>query len=147
MKFSDKPRLLSCTDFDLSFISKFISPDSISGKISEASVSVVEMSNSFQWLLKRAPKVIPSAFSVDFISPKSKILKRPPTSPLKRHRTGPTRLLERISWIDRCRYDPEVVFPKYFANSRTRLSLMGTTEISAKSCDGCFGKMIRGFKV
>ena len=71
MKFLDKPRLISWTDF--SFRSKFIFPDSIRRNLSEASVSVVEMLNSFQWSPNRVTTVIPNAVLVDFISSKSSI--------------------------------------------------------------------------
>ena len=71
MKNLDKPGfLLAWNDFKLNFISKSILPDSIRGILLEVSVSAVEMSNSFQWSSNRAKKVIPSAFSVDFISSK-----------------------------------------------------------------------------
>ena len=99
----DKPKLLPRSGFELSSRLKSILPDSIRGKLFEVSLSIVEMSNSFQWSSNCIPKVIPNAFSGDFISSKSLISKWPSTLSLKDHRTGPTRLSERISWIDRCR--------------------------------------------
>ena len=76
IKSLDKPGLLSRGNgFNLNLRSKCILPDSIRGKLLEVSVSVVEMSNSFQWSSNRAPIVIPNAFSVDFISSKSRLLR------------------------------------------------------------------------
>ena len=75
MKFQDKPNSEFLPSCDLGFRSKSILPDSIRGNLSEVSVPVVEMSNSFQWSSNRIPKVIPDAFSVDCMNPKSKILK------------------------------------------------------------------------
>ena len=75
IKILDKPGLLSNFDLNLNFISNSILPDSIRGNLSEASVSVVEMSNSFKWSSNCAQKVIPNGFSEDFISPKSRLLR------------------------------------------------------------------------
>ena len=76
MRNLDKPEFLSLyDDLNLNFRSKFILPDSIRGKSFEASISVVEMLNSFQWSSNGAQKVIPNTFSVDFISSKSRSLR------------------------------------------------------------------------
>ena len=67
----DKPCLIwSSNDLNLNFRSKSILPDSIRGKLFEGSVSVVEMSNTFQWSSNHTQIVIPNAFSVDFINSK-----------------------------------------------------------------------------
>ena len=134
--------------WDWGFRSKSILPDSIRRILSEASVSVVDTLNSFQWPWSCSPKVIPNALSVDFINTKALISKLSSLL-LKTHRARPTRWSERISWIDRCkrrRLALRDAVPKYFANSRIRLPLMGTNKISANSHDGCFGTMVRGLK-
>ena len=145
MKIKNKPRSLLCTcPHSLGFGSWSILPDSIRGKLSEALVPVVEMSNSFQWSWQFTPKEIPNALSVDFIGTQSFVLEWRSRLPSKDHRVGPTRLLEPISWIDRCRQDPRII--EYFVNSRIRLLLMGTNKILLKNRDGCFRIMIRGLK-
>ena len=143
MKNLDKPRLILWSHFETSFKSKSILPDSMRGKSSKVWVPIVEMSNSFQSSSNCTPKATPKALSVDFISTKSQILKWPSMLQLKDHRMGPTWLLERILWIDRCRWDP---FPEYFVNSRIWLPLMGMNKIFSKSHNGCFMAMVCGLK-
>ena len=75
LKILYKPTFLLCINLDLNSRSKSILPDSIRGKLFKASVSVVEMSNSSQWSSNGIPRVIPNAFSVDFISFKLRLLR------------------------------------------------------------------------